>query len=490
MTLRERQIMDRNRTGLMIGSIISATILLMTMLDFLRGGMDMLKLFRAAAGCVAIATLLVGYKALGKTDKFRHICNYSVFAFYLVYIFTSTVFYCYVLIFAIAVLVLLFQNQKLIRIGCVASLVSNIAFDIYYVKVVGAEPMVEQFITQFIAIVLAATSELFIASLQQRHQEETIAEIEENAARQADISKEIMGHSRELSEQFRSAMEVSRTLNDCMESSNQSAMGIAESTKLTAEAVERQTVQATDIQEIIQSVGGQAQEMRSLSEATQNAVEEGVELIRELERQASEVAKISRETEAITRNLNERIREVEEITGTILGISSQTNLLALNASIEAARAGEAGKGFAVVADEIRNLAEDTKDSTGKIVDIIAKLTADAEQASRSMSDSAEYADKQNEMIAITGDKLADIQNNSAALNEGVNHVTLSVENVLNANTVITDSIANLSATSEEVAASSETSLALSQDSMEHLQKMNGLLNNIAGISDAMRQVSE
>ena len=278
-------------------------------------------------------------------------------------------------------------------------------------------------------------------------------------------------------------------MNECMDSSHNSVSEIAESTKLTADAIEQQTAQTLEIQQHMQQVEMQAREMSELSESTRAAVEEGVRLIDKLKTQALEVAKISHETEQTTKNLNESIKEVEAITETILGISTQTNLLALNASIEAARAGEAGKGFAVVADEIRNLSEGTKQATEQISTIINKLTRDAEVASESMSQSAVYAEKQNEMISVTGDKLTGIQQNSDELYSDVKRVSDAVQEVVVANTAISDSISNLSATSEQVAASTDSSLALSDSSMGALKDMNDLLNEIYTISEEMRKLS-
>ncbi|CBK73552.1 Methyl-accepting chemotaxis protein [Butyrivibrio fibrisolvens 16/4] len=226
-----------------------------------------------------------------------------------------------------------------------------------------------------------------------------------------------------------------------------------------------------------------------VSGRVENSVNEGVDLINQLKNQAEEVAKINLETASTTQALNTSIQDVQAITETILGISSQTNLLALNASIEAARAGEAGKGFAVVADEIRALSESTREATEEISKIIERLTSDARSASAAMSKSAEYAQKQNDLIAETGTKLDAIKEGSDELRGGVVQVKGSVKEVLSANTQIMDNITNLSATSEEVAAAADTVGAVSDDSMDALRNMNETLEVINRIAREMEEMA-
>ncbi len=249
-------------------------------------------------------------------------------------------------------------------------------------------------------------------------------------------------------------------------------------------------MQTTDIQASLANAKRETGEMEKASETAQRAVSGGSMLVQELKKQAVQTAGISRATRDMTTELNNRIREVEVIIGTILNVSQQTNLLALNASIEAARAGEAGKGFAVVADEIRKLAEETKESTGKITGIIEKLTANVEEASANMQKSAESSDRQNELIEDTKEKFGLIEANMGMVHDAVRSLTSGFGTIVEANTQINDGITNLSAASEEVAASSESCIEVSGQSMQALDHLNRLLNDIYGIARGMKELVE
>ncbi len=475
-----------NKLACTINVCIAGVAVTFAALQGLMGGRPIMFLL-AIVGVLDIIVNLVMSKKWAFEEKYRHVAGMSILAVFITMLCLAEVPYMYLYVFPIAILIMLFQDKMLTITGSVAALILTLIYNISCV--VRGYSDIKQAIISYAVVVLVCLLAPQISSLQLANTKENVDIAREKAEAQNRTSGSIVRLAEELANKFTQAREVSESLNVSMDDSHNAVSEIAKSTRVNAEAIIQQTEQTSDIQSGIQKVGDQAQHMGEISENTNATVEQGVQLIEKLKAQAMEVVKMNTETRETTAQLNESIKDVEAITETILGISSQTNLLALNASIEAARAGEAGKGFAVVADEIRSLAEDTRVATEKIGEIIAKLTLDAESASFSMTRSAEYAEKQNELIAETGDKLFEIKKDTDTLYEDVRQVNTSVEGIIAANDVIMSSITDLSATGQQVAASTDTALSLSDSTMNALDNMNGLLEEINAIAADMEKVA-
>ena len=77
-------------------------------------------------------------------------------------------------------------------------------------------------------------------------------------------------------------------------------------------------------------------------------------------------------------------RRITGFIGSIKEIADLTNLIALNAAIEAARAGAHGKGFAVVAGEVRQLAEQSTQSSSEAATLVAQIQRSVAEISEQM----------------------------------------------------------------------------------------------------------
>ncbi len=487
MEIQTRQMAEKNRLARYAGTITVMALIFFAVRSLIIDGPNALDIVRLAVALLDIVLFQVCAMMFGDKYKYKYCITLSMVALFLLNVFSPSDPHMYIFMYTIILIVMIYGEASTVRIGCIIANVTLIASG--FIEVNKGNITGRDLMTELVFSIIACTIAVIVCKQQRRQTTETLDTIKEHAEDIKETSQTIVDLAEQLNQKFVEANEVSTRLNESMDVVHDSVSEIVEGTKNTAEAIENQTSKTAVIQESIQDVGSEATNIDEVSERVEYSVNEGVDLINQLKSQAEKVVNINIETSNTTQALNDSIQDIQGITETILGISSQTNLLALNASIEAARAGEAGKGFAVVADEIRALSESTREATEEITRIIEKLTGDARSAASAMSKSAEYANKQNELIAETGTKLDAIKDGTDELREGVVQVKNSVDEVIAANTQIMDNITNLSATSEEVAAAADTVGSVSDDAMDALNNMNDTLDVINKIAREMEEMA-
>lgn len=487
MELKQKQQKQINKWAFIIAMAVHVLSLAFASLGIIGNvNASIITYLRIGTTGLIILILIIGYIVSRKKNSFSIINLILLYVDYILILALSNNIYMYALMYPILFITIMYMKPAVTYISAGILGVLNI---LYSVKISIQLPIMGvSCVSQTIYAVFSCIAACVIMKMLSSHQKENMEEIGNQMDTNSQISSEIINLSEQLSAKFDIAREQAVVLTETMNASNDSVNEIAASAKMTAEAIEQQTLMTNDIQVNLESAEAETTEMQDAARISDSAVKDGAKLIEALGEQANATAEINRRTHATTEQLNERIKEVEVIIGTILNISDQTNLLALNASIEAARAGEAGKGFAVVADEIRKLSEETKESTSQITNIIEKLTENVEEAASSIRQTIETSNRQNEMIGTTKEKFIIIEEKVAILHNIVMNLSGEVENILNANTQINDSITNLSATSEEVAASTESSMTVCADSMDALNILNGLLDEISIISGQMRNI--
>ena len=288
-----------------------------------------------------------------------------------------------------------------------------------------------------------------------------------------------------------SAEEFSVTSEQSSEISKQ----VAEAIQQVAVGSEDQSRNALDssnmIEEVTNRVKMVSENMQTMSTSAAQTVEKANTGAMAIYSSITEIKSVNDNIHNVAgkiKCLGEQSKEIGQIVGVITQIAEQTNLLALNAAIEAARAGEHGRGFAVVAEEVRKLAEQSKESSEQIKELVSTILRETEQAVLSMDDTVTQSTKGIEAIKSVEHTFNDIQNafkgvtgqihevSSATLqmNEAIEEISSNINQIARISTETASQTQEVSAATEEQLASSEE-IATSANSMaklaEELQKL-------------------
>lgn len=382
-------------------------------------------------------------------------------------------------------------------VGCILfydkkfSAISGIAFSALNLFVVAMKTAVlhlyegEDAVDQWcatLAIMLMMFLVYYTVLVAQKFNQDTIGSLTEKEEAQQKMVSDVIAVANEVRKGTENAMDIVTELNSSTEVVNGAMKDISDSTQSTAENIQTQTEMTQNIQDSIGMTLERSEKMVEVAKQSSELNDKSARIMGDLRQQSQVIAETNSEVVESMKALQERTNAVKSIADTIFSISSQTNLLALNASIESARAGEAGRGFAVVADEIRQLAEKTRQETENIANILSELSDNAQAAAGAVERSVTAAGAQDEMIAQVSESFGDMNTNVNELISDIGEIDRMLNGLSEANNQIVENIMHLSATTEEVTASSIQAADLSVQNLGNAENTKHLLDNVLGVS--------
>lgn len=249
-----------------------------------------------------------------------------------------------------------------------------------------------------------------------------------------------------------------------------------------AEEIESASGQISTMGEVIEDIVNNVKNLTGAAESMGRAGEASTETMRGLSDSNDRTTRAIGNIDRQIRLTDESIRKISVATELITSIASQTNLLSLNASIESARAGEAGRGFAVVATEIQKLAVQSNDAAVEIQQIISNLIGESQKTMKEMQDAEVLVKEQQEKLEETKEKFREV-NAGIEVSRGETEQIRGYADACDAaRASVMDVMSNLSAISQENAASAEETTA-------SMQELNATIGLLAGEAAKLKEIS-
>lgn len=234
-----------------------------------------------------------------------------------------------------------------------------------------------------------------------------------------------------------------------------------------------------EITKIVNNIEDLTRTSRQMEEAESASEDTMAELSDAVQRTTDAVARISKQIETT----NESVDKIGNAATLIADIASQTSLLSLNASIESARAGEAGKGFAVVASEIQKLSAQSDSTASKIQEIITTLQDESRESLEVMRKTEVLVKEQLEKLTATKERFSQVGHGINVSRQDTDIIKGNAEICDKSRVTVVDVISNLSAISEENAASTE-------ETTSSMQELNATINILAETASKIKDVSD
>lgn len=419
------------------------------------------------------------YKSNSVSEKLRYIMFSLYSIVFTVMIFISPEFYYVLSLIVLLLGAIIFYDNKFTKIF------SIYLFAIYSIRTIvhlASGAALNSELSSLLMVGISVSTIIFTTRIGDIFINDTVGAVSDERNNINQILTEVMDISSVVQKNVDSASLIINDLYTSTENVNNTTEEIAKSTGMATESIIDQTHMTEKIQKNMVDTEKSTDNVVAVVNESSASIEDSLKAFNSLKTNSGEITSINQNVITAMNELQEKAVAVHEIMGVISSITKQTNLLALNASIEANRAGDAGRGFAVVANEIRQLAEQTRESSERITNIINELMKKSTYASDIVNHSIGVTTKQSESVHELTEKIDKVYSNMNVLTQNIMDINNKVAKASKSNQVIVDSISQVSAVCEEITASTENASGITNESKALAEKAVKLLNEVLDVS--------
>ena len=452
--------------------------------EFLKGDRTLLYVLVTIILAMApVAGEFISYKKMHDTKMIKHFVGIGYAILYTFVMFTTNNHFTFVYVIPMLIAITVYNDFKYslpIEVGMV--IVNVVQLVMFFQKGIYTKADMASVEIQFFVIVLICGIQLYTSMVTERLNQWKLAEIKAEHEKTEELLMRIMDTSDKMTQQIAESAQKTASLGESMQAMKESMEEVNSGSNDTAEAVQSQLNQTEEIQAMVEQVEKGTENIIDSMNQNKEAIAQGNANVGILVKQAEETVESGKKVTEELSQLDTYMSQMNSILDIINSITSQTSLLALNASIEAARAGDAGRGFAVVASEISQMAQQTKDSTVQISQLIENVSNAIQMVVEVSSSMISMIESQNETTEKTAESFTVIEKNSDNVYGHSNELAAYVTKLADANKKIVDSISTISAISEEVAAHASDTLSATESNnviVEELAALSGQLETLA-----------
>lgn len=297
--------------------------------------------------------------------------------------------------------------------------------------------------------------------------------------------KQVLSNLSSMSEQMKTGIEAINTdlvkLSDASSSTINAMQEVSTGTNDTAEAVQSQLLQTQEIQNKVSLVSASTDQITDHMRETLSILEEGNRNVSILVEKVDASVQSGVNVAEKLHILEQSVTEMNSIVEFISTIARETGLLALNARIEASHAGNFGKGFAVVASEFSDMANQTKEATTHIADLIENTSSGINEVVTVIYQMIDSIQEEKQSTDSTAGSFSSIQESTLSIRDNVEVLTGHIQALKEANNLITDSIETISAVSEQVSAHAAETTSAEEENASILSRIDAQMQELLKI---------